>query len=37
MRHLAASIARECQKLGRPITRGEFGEDLYAWLERDIL
>jgi hypothetical protein len=37
MRHLAGAIAREYQKLGRPITRGEFGEDLYAWLETDVL
>lgn len=37
LRHLALSTAREYQKLGRPITRSEFGEELYAWLDETIL
>jgi len=28
------SVAREYEKLGLPITAGEFGRDWYAWLER---
>ncbi len=37
LRHLALSTAREYQKLGRPITRTEFGEELYGWLDKTIL
>lgn len=37
LRHLALSTAREYQKLGRPITRTEFGEELYGWLDQTIL
>jgi hypothetical protein len=37
VRHLVQATVREYQKLGRPITKGEFGEDLYAWLEEDLL
>jgi AAA+ superfamily predicted ATPase len=37
IRHLVAGIAREYQKLGKPITKGEFGERFYAWVEQDIL
>ena len=37
VRHLVAATAREYQKLGRPLTRGEFGEAYYGWVERDIL
>jgi AAA+ superfamily predicted ATPase len=37
VRHLVASTAREYQKLGKPITKGEFGETFYAWVEEDIL
>src|SRR6185436_4827833 len=36
-RHLAAGVAREYQKLGRPITRSEFGDDLFDFVEEDIL
>jgi AAA+ superfamily predicted ATPase len=36
-RHLVISTAREYQKLGKPITRGEFGEEFYAWIEQDVL
>jgi len=37
LRHLVAATAREYQKLGKPITKGEFGEAFYAWVEQDIL
>ncbi|HEY0076466.1 MAG TPA: hypothetical protein VGB77_20380, partial [Abditibacteriaceae bacterium] len=37
LRHLVVSIAREYQKLGKPITTGEFGETFYAWVSQDIL
>ncbi len=37
MRHVAAAMAREYQKLGRPLTVVEFGADLYRWVEEDIL
>ena len=37
LRHLVAGAAREYQKLGRPITRSEFGEDFFKWVEEDIL
>ena len=37
MRHLAVAIAREYQKLGKPVTRGEFGAELYEWVEREVL
>jgi AAA+ superfamily predicted ATPase len=36
-RHLVAATAREYQKLGRPITKGEFSEEFYRWVEEDIL
>jgi hypothetical protein len=32
-RDLVVSTAREYQKLGLPITKGEFGEDWYGWVE----
>jgi SpoVK/Ycf46/Vps4 family AAA+-type ATPase len=32
-RDLVISTAREYQKLGLPITKGEFGEDWYGWVE----
>jgi hypothetical protein len=34
---LVVATAREYQKLGKPVTKGEFGEDFYAWIEADIL
>jgi AAA+ superfamily predicted ATPase len=37
LRHLVDSTAREYQKLGKPITKGEFGEQFYAWVAADIL
>ena len=37
LRHLVAATAREYQKLGKPITKGEFGEAFYSWVEADIL
>jgi AAA+ superfamily predicted ATPase len=37
LRHLVAATAREYQKLGKPVTKGEFGEGFYAWIEKDIL
>jgi hypothetical protein len=36
-RHVVVSVARELQKLGRPVTRSEFGLDFYDWASRDIL
>jgi hypothetical protein len=37
LRQLVAGTAREYQKLGKPITKGEFGEAFYTWVEQDIL
>jgi hypothetical protein len=37
LRHLVSGTAREYQKLGKPITRSEFGEDFFKWVEEDIL
>lgn len=37
LRHLALGTAREYQKLGRPITRGEFGDSCYRWVAQEIL
>ncbi len=37
LRHLVVATAREYQKLGKPITKGEFSEAFYAWVEEDIL
>jgi hypothetical protein len=37
LRHLVAATAREYEKLGKPITRGEFGEQFYTWVQADIL
>ena len=37
LRHLVVATAREYQKLGKPITKSEFGEAFYAWVEEDIL
>lgn len=36
-RHLLASIAREFQKQGKPLTPGEFGKRYYEWVKEDIL
>lgn len=37
LRHLVDSIAREYQKLGRPITHGDFGDPFFSWVMADIL
>jgi len=37
LRHLVLGTAREYQKLGKPLTKGEFGEDFYAWVREGIL
>lgn len=37
LRHLVIAMAREFQKLGKPITKGAFGIEFYAWVEEDIL
>jgi SpoVK/Ycf46/Vps4 family AAA+-type ATPase len=36
IQHLIAATAREYQKIGKPITRGEFGEPLYSWVEQHM-
>lgn len=37
LRDLADGIAREYEKLGRPITGAEFGDQFYQWVVEDIL
>ncbi|MBS1789196.1 MAG: ATP-binding protein [Acidobacteria bacterium] len=37
LRHLALSTAREYQKLGKPITKGEFGMKFFDWIQEEIL
>jgi len=37
IRDVIASVAREYQKLGRPVTKGEFGEEFYAWAVADVI
>jgi hypothetical protein len=37
VRDVVASVAREYQKLGRPITQGDFGERFYKWVLADVL
>jgi AAA+ superfamily predicted ATPase len=37
MSHLVLSVAREYQKLGIPLTKGEFGESYYNYVENKIL
>jgi SpoVK/Ycf46/Vps4 family AAA+-type ATPase len=37
LRQLVIGIAREYQKLGRPITGAEFGDKFYRWVVEDIL
>ena len=36
LRHVADGIAREYQKLGRPITSSEFGDTFYGWIVQDL-
>jgi SpoVK/Ycf46/Vps4 family AAA+-type ATPase len=37
LRHLVLSTAREYQKLGKPITKGEFGVTFFDWIREEIL
>jgi SpoVK/Ycf46/Vps4 family AAA+-type ATPase len=37
LRHLMIAVAREYQKLGKPLTKSEFGERYYAWITEAIL
>ncbi len=37
LRQVVAGIAREYQKIGRPLTSTEFGETLYSWVAQDLL
>jgi AAA+ superfamily predicted ATPase len=37
IRDLVDSIGREYQKVGKPITQGEFGVEFYKWMVTDIL
>jgi ATP-dependent 26S proteasome regulatory subunit len=37
LRDVIDSIAREYQKIGRPITRGDFGEQFYGWALADVI
>lgn len=37
VRDVVDSVAREYQKLGRPITQGDFGEEFFGWVVADIL
>ncbi len=36
VRHLVLAVAREYQKLGRPITRSEFGEEYYGLVANEL-
>lgn len=37
VRDLVDSVAREYQKMGKPITQGDFGEEFFRWVVADIL
>jgi hypothetical protein len=37
LRQVIASTAREYQKFGRPVTRGEFGQRFFEWAMEDIV
>lgn len=37
VRDLVVSVGREYQKLGLPVTPGEFGQPFYEWVERELL
>ena len=37
LQHLVLASAREYQKLGRPLTKTEFGDEFYRWIEKEIL
>jgi hypothetical protein len=36
-RHLILAVAREYQKLGKPLMRGEFGETHFRVIEQEIM
>lgn len=35
MKHIVASLARDQDKAGKPVTRSEFGEKFYGWIAED--
>lgn len=37
LEHLVLGIGREWQKMGKALTRGDFGADYYAWVEAALL
>jgi SpoVK/Ycf46/Vps4 family AAA+-type ATPase len=37
LRDLVDAVAREYQKVGKPITQGDFGEAFFGWVVADIL
>jgi AAA+ superfamily predicted ATPase len=37
LRDVIASTAREYQKFGRPVTRGEFGQKFFEWAMQDVI
>ncbi|MGF1580037.1 MAG: ATP-binding protein [Gemmataceae bacterium] len=37
LRHLIAAVAREYQKLGKPVTPGDFGSRYFPWVKEDLL
>ena len=37
LRDLVLGTAREYQKLGRPLSKGEFDDEFFEWIEDDIL
>jgi SpoVK/Ycf46/Vps4 family AAA+-type ATPase len=37
LRDVIASTAREYQKFGRPVTRGEFGQRFFEWAMQDVV
>jgi AAA+ superfamily predicted ATPase len=37
LRDLTISVGREYQKLGLPVTPGEFGQPFYGWVEHELL
>ena len=37
IRHLILGIVREEQKTAKALTKGDFGDEYYAWVEEDIL
>jgi AAA+ superfamily predicted ATPase len=37
LHHLVLASAREFQKLGKPLTKTEFGDEFYRWIEKEIL